>query len=953
MYRYRRSRHHWRRAIGAAITMSLVCSSLVFAAEPADPPEPDGDGPATPINALAPDDRLGALGLPTEAERAHAAELERKVMRAVLEGARAPAEFRVDETLVDQKAVDAGQTPAMPQSHIDPIETYVRYSVAGSVVASDTALAVSNVVVSIHDAAGYRLGQAVTDRLGDYEVSYYSSYTGPVRAYVNPAGLYPYTYMAEWYDNQPTRDLATPIAVVSNTVTPNIDFALDLGARILGTVTAADTGLPLTDVRVYVIGDDGVAIDYSGTDAQGRYTSGGLQTGSYRLYAAPDPDSPATSDYIGAYYASAPTLASADRVSVTAPTPTSGIDFALIRGAQITGVVTAEDTGLPLADVEVIAFDSAQGTAVSRAKTDASGQFTLRGIPSGSYKVYFATNRSSGPSREYYNEFFNDKRSFATADVVTVTAPSVLANIDAALGTDGQITGTISAADTGQPISNTWAYAEPAVPGYSYGLYPASVTASGQYSIRVPAGRYRVIFSPFFEDQAYCSQYYRGKVSAQMADIVEVRSSSTTANIDAALARSGTISGVVTAADTGAPLPYVLVRRTNVLNTYDSDNAPTNAQGSYALTGVCSGLHRVQFVPTDVIRERYAPEFYKDATASLDAETLTVLASASLAGIDAALEPAGALSGAIKAQDTGAALSAVWVDLFTAQGHYVASSQSTSEGTFRFAGLRPDVYTLRFDTRFAGPPAREYLSSTFDGKRDPASATPIAITTGVTTSITAELRKGAQISGMVTAGGRPMMQAMVALLDAGGRWLIGMSTDYSGAYRFIVDSGDYRVLVLPLPATTGGFAPQYFSGQHNLASAAPISITAPTAIADVDVALQPGGLIQGRVIDVATGSPIAGALIRVYDSDNPWLTLSSASSDGAGTYTVSTALGSGTYRIQASHGRYVAQFYGGQPTFGLSDAVTVTAPATTSGIDFSLTAVSALPVHKFLPVMLR
>jgi hypothetical protein len=64
--------------------------------------------------------------------------------------------------------------------------------------------------------------------------------------------------------------------------------------------------------------------------------------------------------------------------------------------------------------------------SVAYAYTNAQGNYTVSGLPAGSYKVYFT-------HAAYVSEWYNDKASFAAADPVTVTAGNTSANINAAM----------------------------------------------------------------------------------------------------------------------------------------------------------------------------------------------------------------------------------------------------------------------------------------------------------------------------------------------------------------------------------------------------------------------------------------------------------------------------------------------------------------------------------------
>jgi hypothetical protein len=191
----------------------------------------------------------------------------------------------------------------------------------------------------------------------------------------------------------------TGVTVAGNAVT-NINFILDPGGRIAGTVTDAATGLPIAGATVLFL-DPGPNVPFSSavTDASGHYISdGGSATGTVYVGAIAIGYQAEMYDNIKcpALNCDPPVPAN---VAVTLGATTNNIDFALDPGGRISGTVTNAN-GTPLANVEVRTFDST-GDNVDETFTDASGNWTSTGLPSGTY--YVGTRRSgyaerSGPT---------------------------------------------------------------------------------------------------------------------------------------------------------------------------------------------------------------------------------------------------------------------------------------------------------------------------------------------------------------------------------------------------------------------------------------------------------------------------------------------------------------------------------------------------------------------------
>jgi hypothetical protein len=123
-------------------------------------------------------------------------------------------------------------------------------------------------------------------------------------------------------------------------------------------------------------------------------------------------------------------------------------------------VITEEDgTPIDLACVDV--FDAGTGNWVAWGESW-DGDYTVFGLRAGDYRVQFYDCWDG----EYESEWFNDKRSYATADVVSVTLGENVGGIDAILAIapmpDLAITSLeakmvpLSAAGTDLPVSLGW-----------------------------------------------------------------------------------------------------------------------------------------------------------------------------------------------------------------------------------------------------------------------------------------------------------------------------------------------------------------------------------------------------------------------------------------------------------------------------------------------------------------
>ena len=197
----------------------------------------------------------------------------------------------------------------------------------------------------------------------------------------------------------------------------------------------------------------------------------------------------------------------------------------------ISGTVTGSD-GPALPGIEVTVYTSAdalKGTTT----TDASGNYSVGNLPSGTYKVHF------GGNYDYFAEYYLDKTSLATATLVPVTIPDAT-DVDAVLIKNfGSICGTVTDEASGNPISGC----QVVVYDLSWNQITQTVTdASGVYSTApIHSGSYKVYFNP--TDGIHRYEYYNNQLTSSTANTVTVVGGQDTLNINGVLSNKARIAG--------------------------------------------------------------------------------------------------------------------------------------------------------------------------------------------------------------------------------------------------------------------------------------------------------------------------------------------------------------------------------------------------------------------------
>ena len=165
--------------------------------------------------------------------------------------------------------------------------------------------------------------------------------------------------------------------------------------------------------------------------------------------------------------------------------------------------------------------------------TDASGNYTILGLATDSYRIGFQPPEGV----DFVEQFYSGKEKGYEADRVDVTVGAVTPNIDVALQEAGQIAGTVTDATTHAPLAGVGIEALETFPTDPSGSpSPAPMRAVTTRCPLLMPGQYTVRFSP--ESQMpgnYADQWY----SCNKETSVTVSAGQVTSGIDGALYKVG------------------------------------------------------------------------------------------------------------------------------------------------------------------------------------------------------------------------------------------------------------------------------------------------------------------------------------------------------------------------------------------------------------------------------
>lgn len=455
--------------------------------------------------------------------------------------------------------------------------------IAGALIQAGTAASFAFVVA----------GQATTDQLGDYAItsldtSNESSFELMATAQGRVSVIYPNLYCTD-----PSCLMAlfqmSPIQPASG-----VDFTLPLGASISGHVTESDTKAPVATVSVH--GQTSTAGDVGSPsatcDATGAYALSNLPPGDYTLQTF------ATTGFVAQAYAGHDlddTLNPADDVvTLHEGQVVSNVDFALDRGATLSGLLTSALNGAPVTAQVALSRIGANAVPGFVSVAVGTGQYQSELLAPGSFHVQFSR------SDDYIPLFYPHAGSDAGAEPVSLAAGELRNGIDAQLTPTRSIAGRVSDASSGQPLQSV------AVHAGSYGGFipvlqafsDAQTDASGNYLLQgVDTGSYYVWIdnAPGYVDAFYpntgpcCDAPPTSAISLQIGD------ADNETGINFALQVGARASGRVYDADTGFVASGVQVSLfgsageawpstpTDVTGTYTSVAVPV---GSYYLAAL-------------------------------------------------------------------------------------------------------------------------------------------------------------------------------------------------------------------------------------------------------------------------------------------------------------------------------------------------------------------------------
>ncbi|MDJ0753074.1 MAG: carboxypeptidase regulatory-like domain-containing protein [Ardenticatenaceae bacterium] len=606
---------------------------------------------------------------------------------------------------------------------------------------------------------------------------------------------------------------------------------------ISGRVVAADTNLPLEGFQVRIYRGE-VQIGGALTGSDGNFQTGNLPVAdNYRIFVGlPDFRFLGTNvpylreSYRNVYLTNGTNLKDAGVYQLTENQNLNLGDIGLQPGAAIKGIVKIDGVEVS-SGVEAKLFDSLDDPFEALITWQGNYPYEIVGLAPGTYYLQVTADD--------FSAVYNQKFWFEEATPIQITgAETITINFDFYSSDISYIEGTIFGDDTGNPLPNMLVSTEPlSKQEYtdSSGYFRVPIYKPGDYALRIGGS------------SGYLQEFYQNQNNLDSATKITV-GSGMTETITASLQPAGQLMGTVTRnalAVTSNEAYAYLVRQSEVDGPgkgFESRvSIGTNSSGEFLFDTLEPDNYYlyVELLKEFQKDEGFQYEYYPDGQVISDAQPIQIV-SGQITQINIDLGPEYLISGFIV--DLNNPIANANVTLYHANScaspRQLFSMSSAVDGSFQFEKLKSGSYEIKVEK--AG-----YAPLTY----------PITIVDANQENIDLALQKGSTISGSVTdlASGQPLENIGISLLIENplgqvSHFGIYGSTGSNGEYQLVdVPPGEYKVQF------SGGvgslYASQYFGGVAAPGASQSIMVQSGTDVIDIDAALQPGGEIEGTVID--------------------------------------------------------------------------------------------------------
>ena len=699
--------------------------------------------------------------------------------------------------------------------------------------------------------------------------------------------------------------------------TTHISAVMKEGGEISGTVTGPG-GRKLSNICVYPLTSSPAGeLVFNAVSRRGVYHIRSVAPGRYQIGFAPCEQS----TWAPTLWPDTQNENTAPYIRVSGSRHVGNIDEVMQPGGVITGTVTAATSAAtPLAGMCALAQENGGLFDTGSVATNADGAYRIYGLAPGSYSVQFYPGCNSNANYVGVNYPGN----------VNVVGGATTPGINAALPVGAIISGKVTSAATGKPINGICV----GIGTSQLGTIGLEFTDSGgDYSIdQLPVGTYQVQFSGGCGNTgSYAPQGWDNTNVLEPQNIDLSAAGQDDSDISAALQPGPVIAGTVTDSS-GRRLSGICVYASTPSGVLFG--AGQTEHGRYKMLDLGPGSYEVIFTPGCGDNADLAETVFKTSISATTASTVSV-SSGTLNGINAVMQGAGGIAGAIRAKNKSpVVLSCIILTGVSGSAKGLSGEILTLGGSYEVTGVPVGGYKVTFDPACFGI---NFAAQWYKDKPSPAGATTVVVRAShVARHINSLLVRGGSIDGTITNGHKPVhnmcvdAQNVTQPLDFGGA-----ITKPNGQY-FIrgLNSGLYELYVSPCGKGSNYLAAEVLPREVQVA--APNRANAGTA------SVPAAAYIKGTVLagSPATGNGAAGACVEAFATNGS--AYNGANTGLGGTFRI-PSLPAGKYLVYVgdptcsfSEPDLAPQWYLGQPTPSGATAVSVTSGLTTIISDATL-----------------
>ncbi len=567
-------------------------------------------------------------------------------------------------------------------------------------------------------------------------------------------------YLSEFYSGK-TRQTADAITISADETITDINFVLDLGATVSGTIVNSNTSEPVPYAKVQILIPSVPTLNSPNGYTQATQADA---EGKFELYGLP----------AGPAYINVLALNSfEDSISFTKDSSKNPNEFGIVEGAvaielqkgqtelvtlelrpfaKVSGTITESIDGSPLLNAVVGGED-----IWPFARTDADGQFEIQfdvnQIRSGDVELLV-----SGPCEQ--NQFSDQVCKFVSFNYpIIIDNGDELSGLNLTIDRKAVLIGKMTDEATATPINGrvtvqSIAEAEDIHNPNEYRCSNTLEVCGNEYVIYANPGAYRIYadFEKFptenSEYEKYPTEFFENVYEASAASIVNLEANETR-TIDFDLHSGDRIFGAVIDAATNEPLQNTSVslhRLNHEGRIVYADTTSIDANGTYQFINLYAGTYFLFFDSgTD-----YIDQFY-GGTLTRDGATPITLTKGTDSEINIALEQGSKVSVTLIDSKTGEPVEKPILSIYREDGQlyeYLSEGFSRDQGEVRYEGLAEGVYYLKIGAQNSiyGLPFNDYVTEFYGSTNSLEDATPITITKGSNFTDTLTVRRTQSIS---------------------------------------------------------------------------------------------------------------------------------------------------------------------------------------------------------------